>query len=547
MVQGAQDNATGFVALALESTSGTPEAAPQTSPNGYIVLRGDMAPASKKPPKFNEVSGQIFPTLPVPGGESFEMSLPMFPILAGNGLGPLLAATLGDDTYTALVADHVQQHVLDWETLIKTFTVFCHYGTLDDDQYRMCAVDSFDIASKSSDNALEFDFKVQGASMEKLATGAVQTNLFIDPDTASQLTHSGLLLEIGQPGAAGRDVCESVDLSLKRNLGFGCLGKPGQHPAGSASHNTVNSKNSNCELKLELIDTDREEILRAMYPVNTDPTTQTRFSDVMRYIKARMSWYGASLYAGINGEADYCNAGTTAATFAGSYSGGSTVTVGEIEMSDSNIYETALGENKDLAFKLIDSAATYTVETGSGLAVAVVAKAITVTLGGSGSTASAILAALLANNDVTPLLTPSLAFGSTGAGTVTEAQSTITSTSFKDGFRFKYTTGGAWSSWSAWIKVTKAAQTLTTAGAITVTFDDDDITAAGDRFRFCSHYREMFRVAIPVLAYKDIPKTTFKDGHRLITLELAHTSADAGDRPLGTVINSEAVAFDTAA
>lgn len=546
MVQGAQDNATGFVAIALESTSGTPEAAPQTSPNGYIVLRGDMAPQSKKPAKFNEVSGQIFPTLPLAGGESFEVPLAMYPILAGNGLGPLLAALLGDDNYTVLVADHVQQHILDWETLIKTFTTFCHYGTLDDDQYRMCALDSLDINSKSSDNTLELDFKAQGASMEKLTTGAVVTNLFIDPDSASQLTHSGLLLEIGQPGAAARDVCESLGLSLKRNLVFGCLSKPGQHPAGSSSHNIVNSKNSNCELKLELIDTDREEILRAMYPVNADPTAQTRFSDVMRYIKARMSWYGAMLYAGINGEADYCNAGTSAVTWAGSYSGGATVTVGELEMSDSDIHETSLGTNKDLAFKLQDAAATYTVSTGAGaLSVAVVSKDITVTLAAAGSTAAAILAALLATPTAVALLTPSLANGSTGAGTVTEAQVQITSANFKDGFRYRYTTGAAWSAWSAWIKVTKAAQTI--VSGITATFDDDDIGAAGDRFRFCSHYREMLRVTIPVLAYKDVPKTTFKDGHRLITLELAHTSADASDRPFLTVWNSEAVAFDTAA
>lgn len=452
MVQGAQDNATGFVAIALESTSGTPEAAPQTSPNGYIVLRGDMAPVVKKAPKFNEVAGQIFPTLPVPGAESFELSLAMFPILAGNGLGPLLTACLGDDTMTALVASHAYQHVMDWETLIKTFTTFCHYGTLDDDQHRMCTIDSMDINSKSSDNSLELDFKIQGASMEKLATGAVQTNLFIDPDSASQLTHAGLLLEFGQPGAAARDVCESLALNLKRNLVFGAPGKAGQHPSGSASHNIVNSAKSNCELKLELIDTDREEILRAMYPVNTDPAAQTRFSDVVRYIKARMSWYGASLYTGINGEADYCNAGTLAITFAGTYTGGDTVLVGEIQIKQG---------------------------------------------------------------------TP-------------------------DEFRFRYTTGGAWSEWSAYAAITTgSAVALTGCLGITAQFSSTTAGADGDIFRFCSHYREMLRVTIPVLAYKDIPKTTFKDGHRLIALELAHTSADAADRPFVTVWSSEAVAFDT--
>jgi hypothetical protein len=503
-----------------------------------------MAPVSKKQPKFNEVSGQIFPTLPTPGPESFEMPFPMYPILAGNGLGPLLAAFLGDDTISTLVADHAYQHLIDWETLIKTFTSFCHYGTLDDDQYRMCAMDSCDIGSKSSDNALNIDLKAMGASMEKLATGAVQTDQFIDPDSASQLTHAGLLVEFGQPGAAARDLVASLSAVLNRNLAFDCLGKPGQHPAGSSSYNTVNSKSSKCELKMDIIDTDREEILRAMYPVNTDPTAQTRFSDVMRYIKARLSWYGASLYAGINGEADYINAGTAACAFAGTYSGGSTITVGEIEMSDSDVYETVLTGNKDLAMRLLDPAATYEVKTGAGeLSVDLTVKAIVVNLAAAGSTASAVLAALLAKEGVSALIAFSLANGSTGAGTISEAQSEITSTSFKDGFRFRTTTGGAWSAWSAWIKVTKAAQTI--VSGITGTFSEDNLTKAGDRFRFCSHYREMLRITIPVLAYRDVPKTAFKDGKRVISLDLAHTSADAADRPFLTVWNSESVAFDT--
>jgi hypothetical protein len=542
MVLGAQDNATGFVAFALESTSGTPKAAPQTSPNGYIVLRGDMSPETKKPAKFEEIGGQIFPTLPTPGGESFAIPLPMYPILSGNGLGPLMAACIGDDTLTALVADHVQQHVMDWETLIKTLTIFCHYGTNDDDQYRMCAVDSFDIKGQSSDNSLALDFKAQGASMEHLTNGAVATNQFVDPDSASQLTHAGLLLEWGQPGAAARDVCESITMSLKRNLAFGALGRPGQHPTGSSSHNTVNSKKSNLELKLDFIDTDREEIQRAMWPVNTDPAASTRFADVVRYLKARASWYGAMLYAGINGEADYCNAGTTALTFAGTYAGGDTVLVGEGQM-DEHVYETSLGTNKDLAMRFKDVAATYAVETGSALAVAVAVKAVTVTLATAGSTASAILAALLATPAAVALFEFSLAHDSTGAGTVTGAQSSISHTNAKNGFRFRHTTGAAWSAWSVWRMVTKAAQDL--EDGITVAMDEDDHTVTGDMFRFCSHYREMLRVTIPVVAYADVPKTGFKDGRRIITVDGVHTSADAADRPFITVINSEAVAFDT--
>lgn len=538
MVQGAVDNATGFVAFALESVSGTPEAAPDE----YIVLRGDMAPVSKKPPSFKDVAGQVFPSMPLAGPESFEIPLAMYPILDGNGLGPLLAAMLGDDAPTALVADHVWQHILAWETLIKTLTTFCHYGANDDDQYRMCAIDSCDIASKSSDNSLAIDLKAQGASMQHLTTGAVATDEFIDPATVDQLTHAGLLLEIGQPGAAARDVVEDLTLSLKRNLIFGALGKPGQHPAGSSSHNTVNSKNSNCELKVSIVDTDREEIKRAMDPTNAAPATPTRFSDVIGYIRARMTWFGQQIYAGINGEADYCNAGTSVVAFAGTYSGGDEVTVGELEMSDSDIYETSLGTNKDLAFKLLDPAATYEVVTGTTLGCVVVSKDITVTLAAAGSTAAAILAKILDTPAAVALITPSLAHGSTGAGTVTEAQAKITSTSFKDGFRFRTTTGGAWSAWSAWIKVTKAAQTI--ISGITATFDDDDVTADGDRYRFCSHYRRMLRCTIPVLAYKDIPKTIFKDGKRIVDLELAHTSADPTDRPFLTIINGESGAFD---
>ncbi len=547
MVQGAQTNATGFVAIALESTSGSPEAAPQTSPNGYTVLRGDMAPVTKKPPKLNEVAGQIFPTLPVPGPESYELSLPMFPILAGNGLGPLLASCLGNDTISTLVGGQAYQHLVEWENLILTFTEFCHYGTLDDDQYRMCAVDSIDIKSKSSDNSLEIDVKTQGTSLEKLSTGAVATDQFIDPDSANTLTHAGLLVEFGQPAAAFRGTVEELTANIKRNLAFGCLWKPGQHPAGSASHNIVNSKKSNFELKLTGIDTDREEILRAMDPTNADPGSPTRFTDVLDFVKARMTWYGESLYAGINGEADYCNAGTFAGTFGGSYTGGATVTVGEIEMSDSDIYETALSGNKDLSFRLLDTDATYEVVTGVGaLSVDVVAKAITVTLASGGSTATAVLNAIILNGDTTALITPTLANGSTGAGTITDAQSLISSTSFKDGFRYRYTTGGAWSSWTNWIKVTESAQDL--VSGIQVTFDDDTKSADGDIFRFCSHYREMLRLTAPYLAYKDVPKTTFKDGKRMVDIELAtiDTNTEA-DRPFITVWNSESVAFDTAA
>lgn len=538
MVQGAVDNATGFVAFGIETTSGTPLAAPTK----YTVLRGDMAPISKKPPNWKQVSGQIFPTMPTPGPESFELPLPMFPIVDGNGLGCLDAAMLGDDTLSELVAAHAYRHTITWETLIKTLTFFCHYGTLDDDQYRMCALDSMDFKSQSSDNEVTFDYKVQGASLEKLVTGAVLTDQFIDPADEDQLTHAGLLVEIGQPGAAARDTVEELSGSLKRNLAFGCLGKPGQHPAGSASHNIVNSKSSNCELKLSIIDTDREEVLRAMSPSNAAPAASTRYSDIIGYIKARLTWYGQALYAGINGEADYCNAGTSAVTFAGIYSGGDTVLVGELEESDSDVYETVLGENKDLAFRLLDPEATYEVETGAGaLACAVVAKAITVTLAAAGSTASAVLAKILQTPAAVALLTPSLANGSTGAGTISEAQAQITSANFKDGFRYRTTTGAAWSAWSAWIKVTKAAQTI--ASGITATFDDDDIGADGDLFRFCSHYRSKKRITIPVLAYKDMPKTVFKDGKRMVELDLAHTSADEADRPFIEIDNNENAAY----
>ena len=76
-----------------------------------------MAPVGKKSPKFNEISGQMFPTLPVPGPESFELSLPMFSILEGNGLGPLLTCMLGDDTLSTLLVTYVFKHSISWESL----------------------------------------------------------------------------------------------------------------------------------------------------------------------------------------------------------------------------------------------------------------------------------------------------------------------------------------------------------------------------------------------------------------------------------------------
>jgi hypothetical protein len=540
MSAGAQASATCNVAMAIETTSGVAE----TSPDVYIIMGGDIKPVPEKPSSSRQVAGQPFPTLPWRGAETFSMPMPMLPCLEDassptvlrNGLGNLFLALFGADDCDQLGVTTAYEHTYTWEDLVKTFTLWLHFIERDQ-KIRMCGIDGLDLSIKNT-GELGLDFTTEGADLWDTADYGSQSQM--DLATAKQITGLGAKLEWGQPGAAARDSWEDLKLSLKRNLDYGAPGKAGQHPAGSGSPQIVTSTKSEARLTMTIRDTDGEEIERQRVGGNTAPNAD-RQTDLAALVKARLSIYGPAICAGINGEADYNNAGTTAVAFAGSYTGGAAIEVGEIEMSDSNIYETALGTNKDLSFKLLDADATYEVVTGAGaLAVAVVAKAITVTLAAAGSTASAVLAKLLDTPAAIALITPTLANGSTGAGTISEAQAQITSSSFKDGFRYRYTTGAGWSSWTSWIKVTKSAQNL--HAGLTATFDDDDITAAGDRFCYCSHYRYMLRFTLPNLVFEKATPD-YAGGIRKLNVEAYHTSASTAARPTCDMWDSKAAAY----
>jgi hypothetical protein len=371
-----------------------------------------------------------------------------------------------------------------------------------------------------ADGGLTLDFKTMGSDRHTVLDTDYGSASYCDMATSQQVTGLGARLEFGQPGSAVRGAWESLNVDFKRNLSYGAPGKAGQHPAGSGSPQIVTSTKSNIELGINLRDLDREEVMRGFAGGNIAPTA-TRPSDLYSLVKARLSIYGPAICAGVHSEADYVNAGTTVApTMAGSYTGSTTIEVGEIEMGNSDVYETSLGTNKDLAFKFLDSAATYEVVTGTTLGCAVVSKDITVTLATGGSTAAAILAVIIATPAAVALMTPSLANGSTGAGTVTLAQTKITNTSFKDGFRYRYTTGSGWSTWTSWIKVTKSAQAL--HAGITAAFATDDTASDGDRFYYCSHYRYMIRVNLPDMNYSDTVNTSFTGGIRKADIKLYH-------------------------
>jgi hypothetical protein len=470
----------------------------------------------------------MFPSLGYKGVETFSMPFPMLPVLEDatsparrNGLGELLLYLFGSNVATQYGATAAWKKVYTWETLIKTFTTWLHYSTNVNEKIRMCAVDNLALKIKA-DGELSLDFSVMGADLWDVLDTDYGTEAQCAMATAKQLTGLGARLEFGQPGASVRDAWEECSIDFKRNLSYGAPGKDGQHPAGSGSPRIVTSTKSNIELGINLRDLDREEIMRGRVGGNTDPSAE-RQSDLYSLVKARLSIFGPNICAGLNIEADYLNAGTmTIPVIAGTYTGDADGTFGVIQMSNSDMYETALGDNKDLAFKLLDPAATYTVSTGAGaLSVAVVSKEITVTLAAAGSTAAAVLAAILATPAAVAVMTPTLAYGSTGAGTITEAQAKIDSTDFVDGFRVRYTEGSGYNAWGVWRMVTKTAQEIgVLAGSITVDFVEDNTAAAGDLFYYGSHYRYMLRVNLPDMNYADAVNAKFSGGIRKADIQL---------------------------
>lgn len=517
-----------------ETNSGTAE----NAPGQYPFLAGDVALQPDKPPVMQQFAGQVFPQAIYRGTESHKTTLPFPPVLSGNGLGNMIVRLMGLDTPTQIGATTAYKHVIEWEDLAKTMTLWMAYSATDIEKMRMVAIDSYDVQA-SKDGSVKFDFPVVGTGLEKATDYGTENQL--DPELAHYLNFGGIRAEIGQPQAAIRENINDLKINFKRNIQQGAPGKAGQHPEGSNAYNTCYSKNSDAKLTLEYFDRDGEEEKRWFKPTNTAPAATTiRPTDVVSRIKSRITFFGDAIAGHVWGEADYVNAGTTAFTFAGTYSGGNTVTIGEGQMGE-YVYETTLSDEKDLSFHLKDAAATYEVVTGAALAVAVVGKAITVTLGAAGSTAAAVLAALQASTAACALMDFSLAEGSDGTGVITLAQAEIDATDCLNGFRFRYTTGGPWSAWSGWMMATKAvAQDL--VSGLTVTLDDDDITAEGDKFYFYSHALEYLRFYLPRMVYsKWTPKSG--EGAKMATSEFDHSSTQEANRPYIEMVTTDTTAY----
>jgi len=511
------------------------------------MVAADIKPVPSKPMTSKRPAGYAFPTMGMKGPETFELPVPLLPIIEDgsspvrrNGIGELLLMCFGTDTPAQLGGTIAYAHTFTWADQGKSASVWLHYGTDDNEKIRFNVADSFDF-KLSADRELSLDFLLKGTELWDVLDADYGTEAQVDPATAKMLNGLKSRLEFGQPGAGVREAYETLAASFKRNYEFGSPSTDGQHPTGSGAPKIATSTQNDATMSLNLRDADREEIKRARAGGNIAPTA-SRQSDVAALVDGRITTYGPAICAGINSEADYNNAGTTALSVLGTYSEGDVVTVGEIEMSDTDVYETASGvTNGELSLRFLDAAATYEVVTGSALAVGVVAKAITVTLATGGSTATAILNAVLNTPAAIALITPTLANGNTGAGLITEAQAEVGAASLKDGFRFRYTIGIDWSDWSAWIAITKAAQDL--VYGLTATFDDDDITASGDMFYFCSHYRYGIRINMPNLQYKDAAKPSFSGGIRMADIELEHTSTTAGNRPTVVLYDTRSTAY----
>jgi hypothetical protein len=526
------------VASGTESPSGTLKSPPTI----YHILSKDFAFVSTKKSNPRAVAGQPFPVLPWRGMEESTAQLGILPICEGNGLGEALVRFFGSDDCDKVGDSLTYNHLFAWENLPLTATYYMSYGNSRYEKVRMMGLDSIAVECKNS-GELSIDGVLKGADMSDSNISEYGTEDLVDLAEVNQLTGLGARLEWGQPGAAIRTGFENVKLELKRNITMSLPGKDGQHPAGSGSPRACSSKNSDAKLTIDFWDVDGEELKRWRQGGNTTPTA-TRQTDASALVKARYSIFGPAIEQTINGEADYLNIGETVAAFAGTYSGGDTVTVGEIIMGGANCYETALGSNKDLAFHWIDALATYTVAIGEGgqvLACAVVGKDITITTAAAGNTAAAILAKLLATPAAVALMDFALAPGSSGAGTITVAQSKIDIDDAVDGFKFRYTTGANFGSWSSWNPVTKeVAQDL--VSGITVEFADDDTAESGDYFYFCSHERECLRFTLPNMnidTFTDKVADGVYKGH----LEASHTSADEADRPFAELTNLDASAY----
>lgn len=504
-------------------------------------MGGDIKPVNTKESKPREVAGQPFPTLAYKGVETFSMPMPMLPVLEDatspvrrNGLGECMLSLWGANTAgSQLSSSGAYVKTFTWEDLIKTFTVWNHFTEVDR-KARMCAMDSLDVNIKA-DGELKFDFEAKGANLEDCNDYGSQTQ--IDLATAKQLTGLGARLDWGEPQATARNEWEDLTLSFKRNLDFGAPGKAGQHPAGSASPQCVTSTKSECRLSLTIRDADGKEFDRWRVGGVTSPSAD-RHTDIIVPVDACLTLYGSEIGAHIWGEADPNNAGTTTVTAAGSYSGGSTVCVGEVEL-DPSCFTTSDGSNKDLSFHSKSyTDVSITIESGAGaLACSVASHDITVTLASGGSTASEVLAKILATSGATALIDASLAAGSTGAGTM----ETLTKTTLNiDGFRYRYTTGGGWSAWSNWEMITTNAQNINSG--LTLDFSSASTGADGDRYYYGSHAMYNIRFNLPNMIIEKAEQD-FSGGIRKLKVEAYHSSAATASRPTMELTDTKSSAY----
>jgi hypothetical protein len=542
MVKGMQSQATMVVASATETNSGEWE----DHPTIYHVLSKDFALVSTKKSNPRVVAGQPFPVLPWRGMEETGAQLGLLPVLENNGLGEAFARFFGSDDIDLYGEEFAYIHALKWEDICKTATYFISYGGGRYEKIRMMAIDSLNIEAKNT-GELAIDGVLKGAELVDSNISEYGAEDLMDLATAKQLTGMGARLEYGQIGAAVREAFESVKIELKRNITMSLPGKDGQHPAGSGAPRACSSKSSDCKLTIDFQDTNGEELKRWREGINTTPTA-TAQNDSSGLVKARLSIFGPPIEVCIDGEDDIMNTGLDTPIFSGTYDGGDdVVTVGEIMLAAGTVYEMAQGTNKDLAFRGLQPEVTVAIVAGEDVAtctIGVVSKAITINVKTTGtspiSTAAEILQALLAKPEAMALVEVGLKNGQTGVGIPAAFSAVNLTTSGKDGFKFRTTTGGPWSAWSSWMAITKSAQEL--VSGIEITFSEDDQGVDGDYWYFCSHVREAMRFTIPNLnigVFTDKIADGVYKGH----IEATHTSADPDYRPTCDIICTDALAY----
>ena len=313
-IHGMQSQAVMVVASASENPSGSWA----TGTKKYHILSKDFALVSTKKSNPKQLAGQPFAVLPWRGMEESAAQLGILPIPQGNGMGEALVRFFGLDVPTQQGATAAYKHHMTWENTPKTATYFLSYGGGRYEKARMLAEDTLDIEIKAT-GELSIDSALKGGELIDSNISEYGAESLADLATAKQLTGMGARLEFGEPGAGIRTAFEAMKLSLKRNITMSLPGKDGQHPSGSGSPRACSSKNSAAALTIDFIDTDGEELKRWREGVNTLPTA-TGQNDSAGLVKGRISIFGPAIASGINGEADYVNGGTLAATFGGTYS-----------------------------------------------------------------------------------------------------------------------------------------------------------------------------------------------------------------------------------